>query len=613
MRPDAPRDIAVVAATCLGAPGREMRAGRALGPAATSCAAGFLLAACLLAACAAPPQRDGSAASAAGGEATEAGALAGDTAGPDVAAADRPRLGTVQCALPAPSSTPAWLRDAVGYQVWVRSFADSDGDGVGDLPGLTARLDYLNDGKPGGDDLGVDVLWLSPVFVSPSDHGYDTTDYLKIQPAYGTKADLLALLKAAHARGVRVMLDLVINHCSDQHPWFVASAASATSAKRMWFNWRADNPGWTQPWGPGGVWHQHDNGSWYYGLFWKGMPDLNLAHEETAAALEAVATHWVKLGVDGFRLDAARYLVETGGGAGQADTPATHAFWRRLRKSLTAVNPEVALVGEVWTKTQTVATYLKGDELHGAFDFDSCAGLRKGIELRSASLWRGALCSSAGVTGGVWGRFGGNHDMPRLADVATTPGDRKLALAAVLLAPGTPWLYQGDELGLPSGPSGGDRRYRLPLPWTASPPGYGFTTGTPWMPTPPAYGGLAVGKQLNDGLSLLRWAQRLIQTRRELSGLRHGASHVVRVDAGQGVNADLALLRFGPAGGRQSAGPGAPGSGLLALNFSNSQAVTVPKDLVAGGTRVLSFAGAGPSDPKQARVVAAPGVALWRW
>ena len=462
-----------------------------------------------------------------------------DTASPDKPLTPLPS----RCELPTPVGHPAWLRDGVGYQIWVRSFADSDGDGVGDLRGIIERLDYLNDGKPGGDDLGVTVLWLSPIFPSPSDHGYDATDYRSVNPDYGSAKDLEELLAAAHARGIHVMLDLVLNHCSSQHPWFQA-AKDPKHPKRAWFSWRDSDPGWTQPWGKSGTWHKLTEGQWYYGLFWQGMPDLNVAHAPVAAELEDIAVYWVQRGVDGYRLDAARYLVETGPGAGQSDTPETHEFWRKLRKKLASVRPDVALVGEVWTKAATVATYLNGQELHAAFDFDACAGLRKGVELQSPSMWRSALCNGAAVSAGLWSRFGGNHDMPRLADTADDLSKQKLALATVLFSPGVPWIYQGDELGLPSGPDGGDRRYRLPLPWSADGPGYGFTKGQPWMPSPAAYGALSVTTQRSVAGSLLNTVREMVRVRSDTPVMARGAPRVLELDESFGLDVDGDLRRW---------------------------------------------------------------------
>src|SRR5262245_24492704 len=210
-----------------------------------------------------------------------------------------------------------WARGAVFYEVFVRSFADSNGDGIGDLRGLTAKLDYLNDGDPATDgDLGVDALWLMPVFDSPSYHGYDTVDYEKIEPDYGTGEDFDRFLAEAHRRGIRVILDFVMNHSSSQHPWFVESASSPTSARRDWYVWRADDPGWTQPFPGGGsnhTWHAK-NGAFFYGIFWSGMPDLNFSTPAVRQEIERLAASWLARGVDGFRLDATRHLFANGPG-----------------------------------------------------------------------------------------------------------------------------------------------------------------------------------------------------------------------------------------------------------------------------------------------------------
>src|SRR5207244_2543178 len=168
-----------------------------------------------------------------------------------------------------------WARGAVFYEIFVRSFADSDSDGKGDLNGLISKLDYLNDGNPATtNDLGVDAIWLTPIFQSPSYHGYDTTDYETIEKDFGSNADFQHLLQEAHRRGIRVILDFVMNHTSSEHPWFIDSASSPTSPKRNWYFWSATNPGWTQPWGGDPSWH-FLNGAYYSGVFWSGMPDLN--------------------------------------------------------------------------------------------------------------------------------------------------------------------------------------------------------------------------------------------------------------------------------------------------------------------------------------------------
>lgn len=502
----------------------------------------------------------------------------------------------VACRLPAPSTGPAWLRGGVGYQVWLRSYLDSDGDGHGDLGGLLAGLDALQDGKPGGKDLDVDVLWLSPLFPSPSDHGYDATDYDHVAAGFGGDAALEALLKAAKARGLRVMLDLVLNHTSSKHPWFLDSASSSAGPRRSWYVWRDAKPtaaeGWGQPWNAKAtVWHKAAHGH-YYGLFWSGMPDLHYGEEAVQAEMTAIARRWLAKGVDGFRLDAIRYLDEKGPGAGQHDTADTHAFLRRLRVEAKAERPDAALVGEVWTDTATIATYLKGDELDGAFDFDANAALRKGLELRSATFVRNALCKGASLPVALQ-RFAGNHDMARLADLAPTVALQELAQGLFLLLPGLPWIYQGDELGLPSGDQQGDVRYRLPLPWTATGPGLGFSTVAPWASPPASYAALAIASQDASPDSLRSRLRGWIALRRAEATLRHGEVHLLAPE-GDAAHALLPLVVRNPTTGEEL---------LVVASFADG-AEAIPEAWRAGGAKLAGQGGVAE--------IVGPGLAVWR-
>src|SRR5205814_10299024 len=188
----------------------------------------------------------------------------------------------------------------VFYEVFMRSVYDAGNDGKGVFPGLTAKLDYIS-------SLGVDAIWLMPVFESPSYHGYDATDYETIERDYGTNADFQHFMDEAHRRNIRVILDFVMNHTSSDHPWFLDSASSPTSAKRNWYVWSPTNPGWTQPWGPNLTWYQL-NGAWYYGVLWSGMPDLNYRTPEVKAEMFRISREWLRKRVDGYRLGAPRYL-----------------------------------------------------------------------------------------------------------------------------------------------------------------------------------------------------------------------------------------------------------------------------------------------------------------
>ncbi|MEM6455712.1 MAG: alpha-amylase family glycosyl hydrolase [Acidobacteriota bacterium] len=452
----------------------------------------------------------------------------------------------------APSWDLDWARDAVAYEIFVRSFADSDGDGIGDLRGLTARLDELNDGDPDTDhDLGVDLLWLMPIFDSPSYHGYDVVDYDAIEPDYGTEADLRALIEAAHARGIRVLVDFVLNHSSAQHPWFLDAATGPDAAHRDWYVWRRDDPGWTQPWSASPTWHPLDAQSAvvrhlaqsggapasarddrYYGVFWSGMPDLNHENPDVRATLLASALRWLDLGLDGFRLDATRYLIETSGGAGQADTPETHAALRAFADAVRAKHPDALLVAENWTSASIIATYY--DDVPMSFNFPLADAMVRSVQRGDARPVADALATMARLypSGALDGTFLRNHDQTRLASIlAGDPRPLRAAASLLLTLPGTPFLYYGEEIGMRNGPSDHDRDKRLPMAWTPDDRPAGdwprslqpFSTAAPWAaPTAERSDGVNVADQRDDPASLLSIYRSLIRLRRDVPALRRG-------------------------------------------------------------------------------------------
>src|SRR5437764_627953 len=275
----------------------------------------------------------------------------------------------------SPTPTHEWARGAVFYEVFVRSFSDSNADGNGDFPGLTAKLDYIS-------SLGVDALWLMPVFESPSYHGYDATDYETIEHDYGTNADFQHFLDEAHRRNIRVILDFVMNHTSSEHPWFRESASSPTSAKRNWYVWNATNPGWTQPWGPNLTWYQL-NGAWYYGVFWSGMPDLNYRTAEVKDEMFRISREWLRKGVDGYRLDATRYLIEDGPGAGQYDTPETHQLLKDFWSDVQQTKSDAILVAENTVETPKLAAYFADVPMN--FNFPLASAIVDGVNTSDAS------------------------------------------------------------------------------------------------------------------------------------------------------------------------------------------------------------------------------------
>ena len=428
-------------------------------------------------------------------------------------------------------SLPGWANGAVFYEVFVRSFQDSDGDGKGDLKGLEARLDYVK-------DLGVDALWLMPVFDSPSYHGYDTTDYEKINPDYGTNGDFERLLAEAHRRGIHVVVDLVLNHTSWKHPWFVESASSPGSPKRDWYVWSATDLHWPQPWNANSdTWHEK-NGAYYYGLFWAGMPDLNYRTPAVREEAKRIASLWLSRGVDGFRLDAARHLIETGPGEhGQNDTLETHAFWKEFAAYVRSVKRDAVLIGENWTETPIIATYYGsteivpgGDEFPLNFDFPLASRIVRGVKAQDAAPIAEKLAEVRRTypRGATDVPFLTNHDQRRVAsELDDDPGKLRTAAAVLLTLPGTPFLYYGEEIGLDNGPGTNDEWKRTPMPWDAS-AGGGFTTAArPWQAFASGHERTNVAAQAGDPSSLLSRYRKLLRVRHESEAIRRGAMEMV--------------------------------------------------------------------------------------
>jgi glycosidase len=421
-----------------------------------------------------------------------------------------------------PSVTPAkadW-NGRVWYEAFVRSFADGTGDGIGDLRGLTGRLDYLNDGDPSTtDDLGVTGIWLMPVAESPSYHGYDVTDYRTVEPDYGTLEDMRSFLAAAHERGIAVIVDLVLNHTSVKHPWF-ADARTPGSGHDDWYVWEVERPTFL---GPGGqvVWHP-DGERWYYGVFWEGMPDLNLRDADVTAELEDVARFWLEdVGVDGFRLDAAKHLVEDG--EVQTNTPETLAWLEGFKASVAAVDPEALLVGEVWDPPAIAASYVPGSA-DMTFDFGLAAAIRLALQNgRAAPLRTGLMDSLAAWPANQHATFLSNHDQPRImTELGGDTAAAKLAAFILLTSPGTPFLYYGEEIGMTG--TKPDERIRTPMRWTAEAPAAGFSAAEPWQPLSEDPAEVNVATQSGDRDSLLNAYRDLVRVRNATPALDAGAT-----------------------------------------------------------------------------------------
>ncbi|MET4107515.1 alpha-amylase family glycosyl hydrolase [Hymenobacter sp. UYP22] len=427
-------------------------------------------------------------------------------------------FGTCQTCTPSLTEyTTHWWNDAVFYEVFVRSFYDSNGDGKGDFAGLTQKLDYLNDGNPATtSDLGITGIWLMPMMESPSYHGYDVTNYKATEPDYGSMAEFEAFLTAAHQRGIKVIIDLVLNHSSDQHPWFQQAASSPANAYRDWFRWSNTVQG-TGP-GNGTVWHPR-NGSYYYGVFWSGMPDVNWRNPQLKAAMWDASRFWLRKGVDGYRLDAVKYLVENGNIL--ENTPETLGILEEFHDSVRAVNPNAFTIGEAWTNTAAVVPYVLNQRLDACFEFDQAAAIISSLNAGNPA----ALRTQLGVVDRSYpklqyGTFLTNHDQNRVLDqLGGNLARMKQAAALYLTLPGVPFLYYGEEVGMQG--SGVDEDKRKPMQWTAGAQA-GFTTGSPWRGINSNYGQFNVATQQADPASLLNHYKQLIRVRNSQEALRKG-------------------------------------------------------------------------------------------
>jgi len=468
-------------------------------------------------------------------------------------------------------STSPWWRHAVTYQVYVRSFADSDGDGVGDLAGITSRLPYLR-------DLGVDALWVTPFYTSPQhDHGYDVADYEDVDPLFGTLADADTLIASAHDLGLRVIVDLVPNHTSSEHAWFQAALASPPgSPERARYLFRdgrgpdGEEPpnNWRSVFG-GAAWTRVPDGQWYLHLFDSTQPDLDWRHPQVGDMFESVLRFWLDRGVDGFRVDVAHGLVkeetlrdqvvaageEPASGVDTTgpmielvdrdepmwDQPEVHDVYRRWHRVLADYPGDRMDVAEAWTRTpESLARYVRSDEMSQAFNFAWL--LARWSATAFAEVIRSTLEQLAEVAAApTW--VLSNHDVVRHA---TRYGGGPVGLAraraatlAMLALPGSAYLYQGEELGLEDVDVPPEARQdpawlrtrgtaeerwrdgcRVPVPWSGTAPPYGFGPGDgqPWLPQPSDWAERTVEAQEADPESTLAFYRAALAARREHAG-----------------------------------------------------------------------------------------------
>jgi alpha-amylase len=413
---------------------------------------------------------------------------------------------------------PVWWNDAVFYEIFVRSFSDSDGDGIGDFKGLTAKLDYLNDGDPETtSDLGISGIWLMPIHPSPSYHGYDVADYLEINPDYGTMDDFKEFLAEAQNRGIRVIIDLVINHTSIEHPWFVASAAG-DPAFRDWYVWSNERLAYKGPWGQD-VWYQAGD-AYYYAVFWSGMPDLNYRNPDVTNEIKKIAEFWLKdVGVDGFRVDGAKHLIEDG--PVQENTDATHAWFKEFHRSNQAVAPDSLTVGEIWDSTDKASRYVNDGEMDLVFNFPLAEDFLSGVVFGDANRIANSITQQErAYDPGQYATFLSNHDTARpMTRFFGEVPKAKAAASLLLTSPGVPFIYYGEEIGMAGDKP--DPLLRTPMHWTGG-ENAGFTTGTPWQRVSGDYILRNVEMMQADDESLLRHYQKLISIRNNHYALRTG-------------------------------------------------------------------------------------------
>ncbi|MEZ5082093.1 MAG: alpha-amylase family glycosyl hydrolase [Bacteroidales bacterium] len=444
-----------------------------------------------------------------------------------------------------------WWNNTVFYEAFVRSFYDSDGDGIGDFIGFTEKLDYLNDGNPDTeDDLGIGGIWLMPINPSPSYHGYDVTNYFGINPDYGTMAEFQAFLDSAHAKGIKVIIDLVMNHSSSQHQWFIDSK-NYQNNRRDFYRWSAIDPGYGGPWGQQ-VWHWHNSG-YYYGVFWGGMPDINYGEPQVVDSMYHVAEYWLNdIGVDGFRLDAAALIYEEG--ENLEHVQATIQFWKDFTAHNKSIAPESFSVGEVWSNTNTVVNYVVDDGLDFCFEFDLAGTILDAVNNGYASNIYTKMSHVYNVYPHLqWGTFLTNHDMNRAMNSIGQDQDKnKLAAAIYLTLPGIPFIYYGEEIGMLGEKP--DENIRRPMQWTD---GYqaGFTTGNPWNSINGNYTSFNVETERTDSNSIFNRYRKMIRVRNLKPALREGDYIEAMADNGQvfsfvrATNTDTAIVVINTANG----------------------------------------------------------------
>ena len=358
-----------------------------------------------------------------------------------------------------------------------------------------------------------------PIFPSPSYHGYDVTDYYGINPQYGTMDDFKRLLEEAHKRGIRVIIDMVLNHTSDQHPWFKDAKKNVDSPYRNWYVWSDTDPGYKGPWGEK-VWYPTLHG-YYYGIFESFMPDLNYNNPEVTAEMTKIFSFWLKdVGVDGFRLDAAKHLIEEG--ANQANTQSTHTWYQKFYPAYKEINPNAMTVGEVSGDGVSISSrYVTNNEFDLIFNFQLASAFINSIQTHNAHTVETLIkATDKFIPDLQYSPFLTNHDQNRvMSQLGNDVNKAKAAAALLLTTPGTPFIYYGEEIGMLGMKP--DENIRRPMQWNSEKDA-GFTTGKPWQLLDTNYKEVNVEMQINDPNSLLNFYHELIDIRNLHSALRTG-------------------------------------------------------------------------------------------
>ena len=429
--------------------------------------------------------------------------------------ASQPTIQPPPTTTPSPTAAPAieapqipWWRAAIFYEIFVRSFYDTDGNGIGDFNGITENLDYLQ-------ALGISALWLMPIHPSPSYHGYDVINYYAVNSEYGNMDDFQHLLDEAHKRNIRIIIDLVLNHTSSQHPWFVEANSRLDSEYRDYYVWSASG---------GNGWYAGQN-DYYFAFFCDCMPDLNYRNPDVTGNMLRITDYWLnEIGVDGFRVDAAKHLIEEGDN--RENTPSTHEWYKQFYVAYKEQDPEAYAVGEVFGAGASVVKSYTGDQLDHVFNFEMSTGFVNSVNGGSNS----------GVTSAIkfalqdmpdfnFATFLTNHDQNRVMSVFNGNVAKAKAAATLLLtSPGTPFIYYGEEIGMQGRKP--DEDIRLPMQWSDE-ANAGFTTGTPWRNLDPNYAQVNVALQNEDADSLLNHYRSLTQLRTDHGALRLGNINLI--------------------------------------------------------------------------------------